>query len=229
MGPVDEPVSLKTSSRARLTDHTREAFGGETLFDALGRVLCDFGRLPRKELFESWAVAKRVRRRFAGRPVVEPCAGHGLLAHILLLLDPSSPGAVCVDRRRPANALALHEALAARWPRLGEQVRWVEADLDAVDLPGSALVVSVHACGLLTDRVLDRAIAARAAVAVLPCCHSLKKCDTGGLQGWLPGPVAIDATRAARLRAAGYAVHTQTIPEAITPQNRLLMGMPEDA
>ena len=29
-----------------------------------------------------------------------------------------------------------------------------------------------------------------------------------------------------RLRAAGYAVHTQTIPVAITQKNRLLLGEP---
>jgi hypothetical protein len=38
--------------------------------------------------------------------------------------------------------------------------------------------------------------------------------------------LAIDVTRAARLRAAGYVVHTQTIPAAITPKNRLLLGEP---
>ncbi len=38
--------------------------------------------------------------------------------------------------------------------------------------------------------------------------------------------LAIDATRAARLRAAGYRVHTQEIPAAITPKNRLLIAEP---
>jgi hypothetical protein len=38
--------------------------------------------------------------------------------------------------------------------------------------------------------------------------------------------LAIDATRAQRLEAHGYAVHTQRIPEAITPKNRLLLGAP---
>jgi hypothetical protein len=38
--------------------------------------------------------------------------------------------------------------------------------------------------------------------------------------------LAIDATRAARLSAAGYRVRTQTIPSEITPKNRLLIGEP---
>ena len=88
------------------------------------------------------------------------------------------------------------------------------------------LVVSVHACGGLSDLVLDRAMAVRARVAVLPCCHNLDTGDTGGLDGWMDGPLAMDATRAARLRAHGYRVYTQTIPSDITPKNRLLMAEP---
>lgn len=219
-------MPLKPSSRGRLTSYTRAAFSGDTLLDSLGRVLSDVGCLPRKELFEAWAVAKRVRRRFRGGSVVEMAAGHGLLAHILLLLDPGAREAVCVDRRRPANVGKLWAALAKAWPRLGEQTRYVESDLGAVEIPPDALVVSIHACGRLTDRVIDRAVTAQVRVAVLPCCHRLRDGDTGGLEGWMTGALAIDAVRAQRLRTAGYTIHTQTIPDNITPQNRLLLGAP---
>jgi hypothetical protein len=83
--------------------------------------------------------------------------------------------------------------------------------------------VSCHACGALTDRVLDAAVRASARVAVLPCCHDEETCDTGGLTGWLDAPTAIDVVRARRLAAAGYQVHTQTIPAGVTPKNRLLL------
>jgi hypothetical protein len=74
---------------------------------------------------------------------------------------------------------------------------------------------------------LEKAVRAGARVAVLPCCHDLERCDTGGLTGWLDGPTAVDVTRAARLRARGYRVLTRRIPADITPKNRLLMGAPE--
>jgi hypothetical protein len=64
-------------------------------------------------------------------------------------------------------------------------------------------------------------------IAVLPCCHDTKMGDLGGLGGWVDGPLAIDVTRAAQLRAKGYAVITRTIPEEITPKNRLLMAHPK--
>jgi hypothetical protein len=38
--------------------------------------------------------------------------------------------------------------------------------------------------------------------------------------------LAIDVVRATRLQARGYRVWTQTIPQAITPKNRLLLAAP---
>jgi hypothetical protein len=95
-----------------------------------------------------------------------------------------------------------------------------------VVLAATDVVVSCHACGALTDVVLDRAVAAGAAVAVLPCCHDHARGDAGDLAGWMAADLAIDATRAARLRAAGYRIWTKTIPVEVTPRNRLLMGVP---
>lgn len=44
----------------------------------------------------------------------------------------------------------------------------------------------------LTDLVIDRAIAARARVAVLPRCHVFKANSQGGLFGWVNRTLAID-------------------------------------
>jgi hypothetical protein len=86
------------------------------------------------------------------------------------------------------------------------------------------VVVSSHACGALTDLVIDRAIAARARVAVLPCCHVFKVNDQGALSGWIDGALAIDIMRVVKLEQNGYHVSTQTIPASVTPKNRLLLG-----
>ncbi len=212
--------------RRRLTPRDFDRFPADTLFGGLARAVCEAECLPRKELYEAWEVARRVRRRFRGGPVFDLAAGHGLVAWALLLLDDTTPWAVCVDKREPKSAARLAEVLSARWPRLAGRVRFAREKFEALEVPSEALVVSVHACGPLTDRVLDVALAARARVAVLPCCQALGKCDDGGLSGWVDGALAVDLTRAARLRAAGYHVHTQTIPAEVTPKNRLLFGEP---
>ncbi len=213
-------------SRSLLSARDLGRFTQDTLFDRIARTVCEADCLPRKELYEAWEVARRVRRRCRGGRVVDLASGHGLLAHLMLILDDSSPHALAVDPMRPASAGALEDALTATWPRLRGRVQRIDARIEDVPLHPEDLVVSVHACGALTDAVIARAMEARARVAVLPCCHDLLTCDTGGLEGWMDGPLAIDAHRALRLRQAGYTLHTQTIPEKITPKNRLLIGTP---
>ena len=216
------------SSRGRLTDRDVARFPDKTLFHRVARAVCRAGCLPRKELFEAWEVARRVRRLFRGGRVVDLGAGHGLLAQIMLLLDDSSPTALVVDKTLPLSSAKLHDALVATWPKLAGRVAFVSSELAAVHLLPTDIVVSSHACGALTDLVLERAVAARARVAVLPCCHDLAACDAGALAGWIDGPIAIDIVRAMRLEQQGYRVWTQTIPAEITPKNRLLIGCPSD-
>jgi SAM-dependent methyltransferase len=219
-------VAFSRSSRSLLTYPDVARFPGDSLFARVAHAACEAGCLPRKELFESWEVARRVRRRFRGRRVVELACGHALVAHLMLLLDDSSARALAVDSKPAPSAEALARALVSRWPRLAGRVERREGDLAAVDLDEGDLVVSVHACGALSDLVLERAARARAAVALLPCCHEAATCDAGGLLGFLPLPLAVDATRVARLRSLGYEVATQTIPADITPHNRLILGLP---
>jgi hypothetical protein len=217
-------VPFSPSSRGRLTERDLDRFPANTLFDRLARAVCHAACLPRKELYEGWEMARRVRRVFRGGRIVDLAGGHGLLAHAMLLLDDSSPGALVVDRKLPPSGEKLHQALVRVWPRLARRVAFSEGELGDVELLSTDVVVSSHACGGLTDLILDRAAAARARVAVLPCCHNLATCNAGDLSGWVDGALAIDIVRALRLQGQGYTIRTQTIPAEITPKNRLLIA-----
>jgi hypothetical protein len=212
------------SSRGRLTHHDLGRFPGENLFDRVARAVCRAGCLPRKELYEAWEVARRVRRQFRGGRVIDLGGGHGLLAQIMLLLDDSSTDALVVDKALPPSSARVHEVLTDAWPRLAARVTFLTSDLDDIALLPTDVVVSSHACGSLTDRVLERAAAARARVGVLPCCHDFATCDAGGLSGWVDRALAIDIMRAVRMEQQGYQIRTQSIPASITPKNRLLLG-----
>src|SRR5689334_6089261 len=102
-------MPFSPSSTARLTDRDLGRFPGGTLFDRIARAVCHAGCLPRKELYEAWEMAKRVRRLFRGGRVVDLGAGHGLLSQTMLLLDDSSPSAVVVGRSLPLSASKLHD------------------------------------------------------------------------------------------------------------------------
>jgi hypothetical protein len=212
-------------SKERLTEHDLARFAGETLFDRIARAVCQAGCLPRKELYEAWEVARRARRLFRGGRVVDLGAGHGLLGQILLILDDTSPSVIAADTVLPSSHTKLHDALVQSWPRLAGRVAFERRSMEAVELRPDDVVVSSHACGALTDLVLDRSVAARARVAVLPCCHHLD--GTRSLAGWLDGPLAIDVMRAIRVEQRGYRVWTQTIPADVTPKNRLLLAAPQ--
>ncbi len=220
------PHAFSPSSKSRLTERDLGRFAGRTLFDRIGRAVCHAGCLPRKELYEAWEVARRTRRLFRGGRVVDLAAGHGLLAHILLLLDDASPSGLAVDVTVPPSSAKLQRALTDAWPRLAGRVATVEGAIEGIELGPDDVVVSSHACGALTDLILERAMAAGARVAVLPCCQDLAVCDAGQLTGWLDGPLAVDVRRALRLEQRGYRVWTQTIPSEITPKNRLLLAAP---
>lgn len=217
---------MDRASRNRLTTRLLPCFAGETLFDKVARACCRAGCLPRKELYEAWEVARRTRRRMRGGRVVDLACGHGLLAQLMLLLDDSSTDALAVDLRLPASTAKLAATLAEEWPRLADRVQFIASDLASIPLSADDLVVSAHACGALSDLILERVIAARARLALLPCCHDLQDAELGGLQGWLDGALAQDVLRVERLRRAGYRVYTQSIPADITPKNRLLIAEP---
>jgi hypothetical protein len=216
------------SSKSRLTPKQASEFSGGTLFEKIARTVCQAGVLPAKELYEAWEVARRVRRKYRGGRVVDLACGHGLLAHIMLLLDDSSPEAVAVDADFPQSTGAVSSAIIDAWPRLVGRIHFVETSIADFEIGPDDLVMSIHACGTLTDTVLDRAVNVGAKLAVLPCCHDTERSATGGLEGWIDGPLAVDVVRAARLEAAGYTVMTRTIPAEITPKNRLLMGHPKN-
>jgi len=215
---------MKKSSKNRLTPRQQILFPGSSLFDKIARAVCRAGTLPRKELHEAWEMAKRVRRRYRGGRVLDLACGHGLLAHIMLILDDSSKTGIAVDKEIPLNAKKLSSALIASWPRLKNRIIYKEVSVQEITIRPDDTVVSAHACGSLTDLIIDRAAEQHARVAVLPCCHDLKEFLTNGLEGWMDKTLAVDTLRAVRLRSKGYRIVTMAIPNDITPKNRLLMG-----
>ena len=126
---------------------------------------------------ETWEAALVITRAHAHRlrgpraRVMDLAGGHGLLALAILVLNPECPSAVVVDKRKPDSHERLCDVFVRQWPRLRGRVRFVEASVEQATPSPDTLLVSVHACGGLTDLILELAVGGGAPVAVVPCCH----------------------------------------------------------
>ena len=272
--PTSE-TPFRRASRSRLSPADARRFPGDDTFAAVARAVCSADVLPRKELFETWEAALVITEAFGERlrgvfpqdlsssaattetRVADLAGGHGFLALALLVLNPALRSAVVVDRRKPDSHERLVSCLTKAFPklRLHARVRFVEASVTEAETRNATRVVfaAVHACGDLSDAVLALAVAARAPVALVPCCHRglgsarrlAKRLDEAMPRGAVLAPgdaayaayetkeetnrnvspsVAVDVARLETLRRAGYDVAAATLPREITPQNRVILG-----
>ena len=77
---------------------------------------------------------------------------------MMLLLDDTSDEGYAVDSQFPKNAHALSESIVETWPRLAGRIHYIESPVQDFEITAEDLVVSVHACGTLTDTVLEKAV-----------------------------------------------------------------------
>ena len=169
---------------------------------------------------------------FEGRCAIDVCGGHGLVGALAVLLG-GARSALCVDVSVPHYAHGLHAALVKAWPaQLAGRVRLAHGvKLEELRAHNHAVLFGIHACGPLTDAVIDLAIDWRAPVVAVPCCHDKKlaaSLDSERVRA-LGGPLAVDVARAERLARAGFDVTLDVIDADITAQNRVLVARPADA
>lgn len=187
--------------------------------------------------------ARRVLQNSGGQDstiaVQDLCSGHGLTGMIFVACNP--PGrakganvrAVLVDRIEPMSHSVLRDCISEVCPWAEESVQFESVPLedfasrDGRDADeGASIVISTHACGSLTDKVLEYAMDISAsAAAVMPCCYT--GTDSGvpyGIRRMLGVGLAADVRRSFRLQENGYHVDFAAIPKAITPVNRLILA-----
>lgn len=104
--------------------------------------------------------------------------------------------------------------------------------IEHYNIPANSGVIAVHACGPLTDKILRKAVASRAPVAVMTCCHrgesekyDLKDSPDPRLLNYARREDYLDLVRKQFLAEQGYDATIAKIDSKITPFNNVIMGV----
>lgn len=227
--PAFDDPSLRwaASSRFRLDRASAQHFGGPPLAARIVQALAERRAIKVKEVLESFETFERVRRRLRAAKMADLCCGHGLTGLLFAAFERSVDEIVLLDRKKPEKAEDVFAAVRDAAPWIEGKVRWIEDKVArAADhlAPGTS-VIAIHACGSRTDRVIDAALALDGDLAVVPCCYT-RTADhvPRALRQSLGVELAADVDRTYRLESQGYRVEWTTIPDAITPMNRVLLA-----
>jgi hypothetical protein len=144
-----------------------------------------------------------------------------------------------------SNSIQFVEATLDEFKEQQQQEKQTK-EADDVNASLSSIVISTHACGMLTDRVIDYCCCAStptnnnnndqeqqeqqqknkvSGLAVMPCCYTGTDFDVPyGIKRILGVSMSADIRRCFKLQEAGYHVDFNTIPSEITPMNRIIIG-----
>lgn len=218
------------SSRQKFhSEIAKEYFNSDSLQDKFLQAIAAERLLPIKEVLESFEFFARIRKSARARTVADLCCGHGLLGILFAMFERDVEHVILIDQNEPESRQKLVAVASdvAPWiaNKIDNRVSKISIDDDTIE-PGTA-IVSAHACGVLSDLCVGIAIKSGGPLAILPCCYPRSACTAPmALQTQFGLEMAFDIDRTYRLEAAGYRVRWGTIPDEITPMNRIVYGRP---
>lgn len=217
--------------RRMLSPQDMRAFPGEGAVDKFARVLCAHRTTTFRELIEAFEFFGLVRKHVRAEVVADLCGGHGLVAALFAVFERRVDRVVVLDRKRPPSFDRVVAAAAEYAPWTAGRIDYVEAQLRAAQeqIPQDASLVAVHACGKRSDVVLELALARRAPLALMPCCHPVALSPAPEAIKRELGAVAVDIHRTYTLENQGFHVRWSQISERITRMNRVLLARPRAA
>ena len=228
----DPACRTLAGQRHRLGHRVVDLFATDSLPDRLARALAARECVDIKDLTESAELFERTRRAVRRPDIAELCCGHGLTGLFFALLERCVQRVTFIDTRRPpAFDLALAAAIEVG-PWVADKVRFIETPLRSArgTLAAGTGVITSHARGTDTDTCIDIAIAIGGPLAVMPGDDGAMVPDAPPALRPVLGPgLAADVHRTYRLTETGYEVRWASLPSAITPANRVLIGTRPDS
>lgn len=224
----DPAYARVVDRRKRLVPKDARAFPGDGPVDRFARALCEHQATSFRELAEAFEFFALVRKHARRKVVADLCGGHGLVAVLFVMFERCVERAVVLDRTRQGNFDRILKAAGVAAPWTTGRIEYLEAKLVIAPerIPKDAGLVSVHACGARTDRVLELAVANHVPVAVMPCCHPVAASKAPPALKKALAHLAVDVDRTYQLEAAGFHVHWSEVSERITRMNRVILARP---
>ena len=223
----DPSLHVIAGSKTHIGKNTIALFQGSTLTDSLVRELAHERALGIKEVTEAFEFYAAIRKHVRNECIVDLCCGHGLAGLLFAVFDRKTQKVMLCDRSRPRGFELVWRAALRAAPWVEEKVSYHTGTLEEIAprLPKGSTVLAVHACGRLTDDCLAIARDLGGPAAVLPCCRSHDGHPAPySLRNALGDDVAYDVHRTYAMEEAGHKVRWRSIPEAITPMNRVLIA-----
>jgi len=156
------------------------------------------------------------------------CCGNGLLGMYIAMKTGKT--VVSSDWRQTTKYKRLRKAVGDAYDLINHSFQEANLwdDSDESHLTEDTALVSIHACGHLTDRVIELGLKYKVPFAVMPCCHKdippyfilsdmpLKDCSVRLFH---------DRVRLRYIREQGFTAHYLNIPRRISPYNRIIIGV----
>ena len=167
--------------------------------------------------------------------VYDFCSGHGLTGMLFAACNPPRKNRIVtthlVDIVQPRSHQVLKDMIAEVCPWVNDNIQFHTMDLEAFSaMPKSQdvcqIAIATHACGTLTDQVLEEAVKMGCcAIAAMPCCYTgTDKGVPHGIKRAHGVAWAADIKRTYFLHSHNFHTDYSTIPIEITPLNRIIVA-----
>jgi len=184
-------------------------------------------RIKDKEFFEAKAFYQKVSPFFGIlNMIVDNCAGNGLNG-IIWALEGKTQKVLLLDREINPYFQGLIQYVSTL---KDINVEYQTADIKEAGLPEADLITSIHACGTLTDRVIEQAIEQGSPFAVMPCCQSQSVHLNDEILKYFENKRDfIDITRVQNAQNNNYNIILRNVDPKITDKNRIIVGFPRNS
>lgn len=100
--------------------------------------------------------------------------------------------------------------------------------MDSILSAETKAITAIHACGSLTENLIDSAKTLDIPFAVMPCCYEFRKGEIIGaevLEHFSAKSECMDIARIIDLTNSGWTPYVREIPKNITEMNRIIIGL----